>query len=91
MRGCEGGKAPELDEFNMDFVKSHWSLLKGVVMRIFDELFESGSFDKGFKASFITLIPKVPNLSSLNEYRPIGLVGCVYKVIAKMLSKRLGA
>ena len=34
-------------------------------------------------------MPKRDNPSTLNEYRPISLVGCVYKVISKLLANRL--
>ena len=35
------------------------------------------------------MIPKIDNSISLHEYRPISLVGCIYKIIAKILSNRL--
>jgi len=35
------------------------------------------------------LIPKCKNPSDLGDYRPISLVGCVYKMIAKILANRL--
>lgn len=37
-------------------------------------------------ASFIVLIPKKENPVGLNEYRPISLVGCMYKVLAKLIA-----
>ena len=50
---------------------------------------EGESWPKGTNASFITLVPKVANPQHLNEFRPISLVGCVYKIISKILSSRL--
>lgn len=38
---------------------------------------------------FLTLIPKVPNPMDLKDYRPISLVGCLYKLLAKILVNRL--
>ncbi|XP_058784431.1 uncharacterized protein LOC131659235 [Vicia villosa] len=40
-------------------------------------------------SSFLTLIPKCKNPLSLDDYRPICLVGCMYKVVAKLLAGRL--
>jgi len=48
-----------------------------------------GSWPKGTNASFISLIPKVDNPQSMDEYRPISLIGSVYKIISKILAKRL--
>jgi len=35
------------------------------------------------------LIPKVDNPQQLDDFRPISLVGCLYKIISKVLSLRL--
>lgn len=43
----------------------------------------------GNKASFITLVPKVEDPLCLCKFRPINLIGCVYKIISKVLMKRL--
>ncbi|KAJ9556364.1 hypothetical protein OSB04_010978 [Centaurea solstitialis] len=43
----------------------------------------------GSNASFITLIPKINDPLSLADYRPINLIGCVNKVISKVLAEIL--
>jgi len=40
-------------------------------------------------ASFICLIPKVDNPQQLGDFKPISLVGCLYKIVLKLLSLRL--
>lgn len=35
------------------------------------------------------LIPKVVNLVELQDFMPISLVGCIYKLQAKVLANRL--
>ena len=85
----DGNKAPGPDGFNMHFFKTYWSLIKADVMRIFEQFFESGSFDKRLNASFIALILKCTSALGLNEFRPISLVGCIYKILAKVLANRL--
>jgi len=44
---------------------------------------------QGCNASFITLVPKVRDPSKLEQYRPISLVGAIYKVISKVLAGRI--
>ena len=40
--------------------------------------------------TWVTLVPKKQgNALGVNEFRPISMVGSIYKVIAKILSKRL--
>jgi len=50
---------------------------------------ETGSIPKRCNASFIALVPKVRDPSKLEQYRPISLEGAIYKVIAKVLARRI--
>jgi hypothetical protein len=43
-----------------------------------------------FSSYFVTLIPKILNPHELKDFRPISLLGSLYKLLAKVLSKRLG-
>ena len=63
--------------------------IKVDVLKIFEIFFESGFFDKRLNASFIALIPKCSSALGLSNYRPISLVGCIYKLLAKVLANRL--
>lgn len=40
-------------------------------------------------ATFIALIPKKKGAIELRDYRPISLIGSVYKIVAKLLAERL--
>ncbi|XP_071740800.1 uncharacterized protein [Rutidosis leptorrhynchoides] len=50
---------------------------------------DTGDISKGCNASFITFVPKKLEPIGLNDYRPISLIGCYYKIVAKLLSNRL--
>ncbi|GJV23172.1 RNA-directed DNA polymerase, eukaryota [Tanacetum coccineum] len=43
----------------------------------------------GCNSSFIALIPKISDANLVKDFRPISLIGSVYKIIAKILSNRL--
>nr|GFA17100.1 RNA-directed DNA polymerase, eukaryota, reverse transcriptase zinc-binding domain protein [Tanacetum cinerariifolium] len=45
--------------------------------------------DPGCNSSFVALIPKVMDAKFVNDFRPISLIGSVYKVITKVLANRL--
>ncbi|GAU43943.1 hypothetical protein TSUD_284500 [Trifolium subterraneum] len=62
---------------------------EGDVMRFISEFHRNGRLTKGINATFIALIPKVDNLQRLNDFRPISLVGSLYKILAKVLANRL--
>ncbi|XVE80966.1 hypothetical protein DITRI_Ditri15bG0024200 [Diplodiscus trichospermus] len=86
---CGRSKAPGPDGLNLDFIRSNWSLFQADFMDFFEHFYKTGSFDGKINNSFISLIPKCENPVELKEYRPISLMGCVYKVLAKVLSRRL--
>ena len=86
---CGGDKSPGPDGLNFNFIKQFWKILKPDFMRFLDEFYNNASFPKGSNASFIALIPKIKDPQALNDYRPISLIGCVYKVVSKLLANRL--
>ncbi|PNX56231.1 cysteine-rich receptor-like protein kinase, partial [Trifolium pratense] len=43
----------------------------------------------GINSTFIALIPKTDSPQRLNDFRPISLVGSLYKILAKVLANRL--
>ena len=86
--GCDSSKSPGPDGFNFGFIKSFWDILKKDVMEAVKDFAGYGCWPRGSNASFLCLIPKVENPQQLGEFRPISLVGCLYKIISKALSLR---
>jgi hypothetical protein len=86
---CDSFKSPGPDGINFGFYKDFWAELKGDVMRFISEFHRNGRLSKGLNSTFIALIPKVDNPQRLNDYRPISLVGSLYKILAKVLANRL--
>jgi hypothetical protein len=84
-----GDKAPGPDGFSMAFFQACWDVVRVDIMKVFDEVHARGLFEKSLNASFISLIPKVPGANSIKDFRPISLVGGIYKIIAKVLANKL--
>jgi len=53
------------------------------------EFHRNGKLSRGINSTLIALIPKVESPQKLNDFRPISLVGCLYKILAKVLENRL--
>lgn len=53
------------------------------------EFFTLGKLHKAINFTTVTLLPKVPNPSSIKEYRPIACCTVLYKLIAKVLASRI--
>ncbi|XP_058784217.1 uncharacterized protein LOC131658988 [Vicia villosa] len=86
---CDGNKSLEPDGFSIEFFKSFWLLLKDDLFRFCTDFFSKGKLVKSITSAFIALIPKNLNPQVLSEFRPICLVGCLYKILSKMLAARL--
>jgi len=86
---CDSFKCPGLDGVNLGFIKDFWEDLKADLLRFVTDFHRNGKLLKGINNTFTTLIPKKDSPQSLNDYRPISLVGSVYKVLAKLLANRL--
>ncbi|MCH83058.1 LINE-1 reverse transcriptase like, partial [Trifolium medium] len=85
-----GNKSPGPDGFNFNFFKKFWGLLKKEIVALFVEFHKSSRLPLCFFSYFITLIPKVFNPHVISEFRPISLLGSLYKLLAKVLANRLG-
>ncbi|KAJ9689326.1 hypothetical protein PVL29_014820 [Vitis rotundifolia] len=58
-------------------------------MDLFKEFYEQRSFAKSLNTTFLILIPKKGGAEDLGDFRPISLVGGLYKLLAKVLANRL--
>ena len=86
---CGSSKAPGPDGFNMGFIKNKWELLKGDILNFVYDFWETGVMARCVKASFIALISKVQSPKVVSNFCPICLVGCLYKIVEKLLANRL--
>lgn len=89
LKSCNGNKAPGPDGFNMNFLQTFWVLLKVDIIEIFNEMHHSGKFVKSLNSTFISLIPKRSGANDFRDFRSISLVGFMYKLITKMLARKL--
>jgi len=58
-------------------------------MSMFSEFHTNGKFVTSLNATFIALIPKRSHAQNIKDYRPISSVSCIYKLLSKVLARRL--
>ncbi|WJX66076.1 hypothetical protein P8452_50669 [Trifolium repens] len=86
---CDGSKCPGPDGFNFNFIKEFWDLMKNEVRIFFDQFHGNECLQKCLLSYFLTLVPKVNSPQCPGDFRPISLLGCWYKLLAKVLATRL--
>ena len=82
-------KVPGLDGFIVAFWQSCWDFVKEEVLEMFKEFHEQSSFLKSLNNTFLVLLPKKGGVEDLGDFRPISLLGGLYKLLAKVLANRL--
>lgn len=86
---CGGEKSLGSDGYIFLFIKNCWSFHKEDLVDFFKYFYSGNVISKAITSFFFTLVPKIQNPLSLDDYRPNCLVGRLYKVVAKLLSGRL--
>lgn len=73
----------------MAFYKQCWDIIKVNLTETIQHFHRLESFEKSINATFIALVRKKAQAMELKDFRPINLIGGVYKIIAKILAKRV--
>ncbi|GJY81071.1 hypothetical protein Tco_0493822, partial [Tanacetum coccineum] len=77
--GCGENKSPGPDGFSFEFFRKFWDTVGSDFCEAVEWFFEHSSFSRGCNSSFIALIPKNQDPKFVNDYRPISLIGSLYK------------
>lgn len=76
---CAGTKSPG---FNFNFINFFWDYLKLDFFNWVKYFGQTGKLANGCNPSFIVLIPTKSDPLDISDYRPISLIGSIYKVVS---------
>lgn len=82
-------KSPGLDGIPIEFYKMFWKRIKLYIYESLVRSFEVGELSSSQRASVLSLIHKKGTPLNLDNYRPISLTNCDYKILAFVFAKRL--
>ena len=82
-------KAPGVDGYNALFFKHTWKIVKKDVIAVVKNFFTTGKMFKLFNCTLVSLIPKVQSPKNVKEYRPIACCTVIYKIISKVIRRRM--
>ena len=82
-------KTPGIDGLPANFYKVFAPQLLPIVLDVFNECIVTGILPPSVRKAVIVLLYKKGNASMLGNYRPLSMLTSDYKLLAKLLSKRL--
>lgn len=82
-------KAPCPYGFSDSFYQAYWDILGADVTKDIQAFFVSSALDLRQNDTHVRLIPKISGPRKVADYWPIALCNTHYKIIAKLLTRRL--
>lgn len=73
----------------LNFTFVFFDILGNDLLQVFVECRMGRHMYEAFNSTFIALIPKSDDPQTFNDFRPISLYNCIYKIIAKVIANRL--
>jgi hypothetical protein len=91
IRALPKGKVPGHDRIPMEFFHEFEKEVGPDLHQAFTAMLDEGETSVFINKGLITLIPKNGDHARLNNWRPITLLESIYKILAKLLARRLQA
>ena len=83
-------KSPGNDGFTVEFYYTFWPVLGEILVQALNEAYIKGELSTSQKQGVITLLEKEGNHAMyVHNYRPITLLNVDYKMLSKVLAKRI--
>ena len=76
------------DAMSPIFYKSFWHIVGKDVTEVVFNALNSGIIAESLSTTYIAFIPKIKDSKKVADFRPISLCNVIYKLIAKVVSKR---
>ena len=91
LHSFQKGKTHGPNGWPIEFYLGFFDVIGPDVLKVVEESRVNGHIHNPINSTFIALIPKTDNSSSFEYFRPISLCNYLYKIISKVINRRLKA
>jgi hypothetical protein len=90
MQGGEK-KSPGIDGIPLEFYTTYWAIIKSDPVEIYNRILQTKCIPEQFLEGVICCVPKRTTKAMMltTDYRPITLLNADYKILARIIAKRL--
>jgi hypothetical protein len=81
-------KAAGPDKIPIEFYQQCWVIIKHDIIQLFEDFSNENVNISRINYGVITLLPKVSDATKIQQFRPICLLNCLYKLITETLTLR---
>ena len=89
LREMKNGKAAGEDEVNIETLKAGEDIITKALAKLYTQCLVQGRIPNSWKNANMVLIFKKGNKKDIKNYRPICLLSNIYKLLMKIITKRL--
>ena len=90
IKDMNSSRVPGIDGIPVEFYVKYWSIIKDDITEVMKNIVKGTLLKENQRKAIITLIPKEGDLNLLKTWRPVSLICCDVKIVAKILAKRIG-
>ena len=89
VKKCKGHKSPGLDGIPYEFYKQMFPVIGVKLLEVLQNILDGDKLPQSQRDGVTRLTPKVNTLPAADEFRPITLLCCDYKLLSKVLVARV--
>ena len=89
MKSCKNNKSPGLDGIPYEFYKGAWDIIGDEVKEVLQCQLDRAAIIDSNRVGVTRLVPKVTGIPQVDELRPVTLLNTDYKILSKVLVKRM--
>jgi exonuclease III len=82
-------KSPGIDGISLEFYTANYDTIRPDLLKLLNHMFQAKHVSSTQKHGIIVCLPKCPHPHTITDYRPISLLPTDYKILARVLARRL--